>query len=92
MSEDDEKRVLLWKAPPPRQPKSGEPIFEFVRASDGRRMVVELRFNGECEAQLLEDGIELSHSRGLFITRALAIQWAELEREALTRNSSPDGR
>jgi len=86
MSEDDDKRALLWKAPPPppRQRKPGEPIFEFLRASDRRRMVVEVRFNGESygwEAQFLEDGIELSHSRGLFPTRALAVQWATIERD-----------
>ena len=46
--------------------------------------VVEVRCNGESygwEAQCLEDGIELSHSRGLFATRALAVQWAMIERD-----------
>lgn len=67
---------------PPRQPKPGEVLFEFVRASDRAPMSCELRFNGESfgwEAQFLERG-ELLMSRGGFVTRALAVQWAELER------------
>src|SRR3954471_7767683 len=81
----DDDRALLWKAPPPppRQPKPGEPLFEFIRASDYRRIVVELRFNGESygwEAQLLEDGVDLFCAHGRFPTRALAVQWAEIER------------
>ena len=72
--EEERKKALLWDAPPPpRQPRPGEPLFEFVRASDRKRIVVELRFNGESygwEAQLLEDGIDLFSSHGLFPTRA----------------------
>jgi hypothetical protein len=84
----DDPRTLLWDAPPPppRQPRPGEPLFEFIRASDHKRIVVELRFNGESygwEAQLLEDGIDLFYSRGVFPTRALAMQWAEQERDAI---------
>lgn len=86
-AEDDDKRALLWNAPPPppRRPKPGELLFEFVRASDRAPMSCELRFNGESygwEAQFFERG-ELSHSHGLFATRALAVQWAEQERLAL---------
>jgi len=81
----DDDRALPWNAPPPppRQPKPGEPLFEFVRATDRRWIVVELRFNGESygwEAQLLEDGIDLFVAHGQFPTRALAVQWAEVER------------
>ena len=40
--------ALLWNPPPPPpQPKSGEPLFDFVRASDRRSIGVELRFNDE---------------------------------------------
>ena len=51
---------------PPRQPKAGELLFEFVRASDRAPMSCELRFHGESygwEAQFLERG-ELLFSRG----------------------------
>jgi hypothetical protein len=38
MSTDDDERALLRSAPPPpRLPNPGEPLFEFIRASDGRR-------------------------------------------------------
>ena len=70
----------------PGQP--GELLFEFVRASDGAPMRVELRFNGESygwEAQFLERG-ELLFSHGAFATKALAIQWAEQERVSMARN------
>jgi hypothetical protein len=67
-----------------------ERLFEFTHASDGRRMVVDVQFRGESygwESRVLEsDGGWLSHSRGRFRTRALAVQWAEQERIALTRS------
>jgi len=50
-------------------------------------MSVSLRFHGESygwEAQILERG-DLLFSRGGFVTRALAVQWAERERDAMTR-------
>jgi len=70
----------------PRRPKPGEVLFEFIRASDRAPMSCELRFHGESygrEAQFFERG-ELFYSRGGFVTRALAVQWAEEERKALT--------
>jgi hypothetical protein len=44
---------------PPRQPKPGEHLFEFVRASDRALISCELRFHGESygwEVQILEGG------------------------------------
>lgn len=84
---DDHQRALLWNAPqpPPRQPKPGELLFEFVRARDRAPMSCELRFHGESngwEAQSLERG-ELFASRGGFVARSLAVQWAELERASM---------
>jgi len=80
---------LLWNAPPPppRQPKPGELLFEFLRASDNAPMSCELRFNGESfgwEVQFFERG-EFLRSRGGFGTRTLAVQWATVERDAMTR-------
>jgi len=79
-ADEERKKALLWDAPPPppRQPRPGEPVFEFVRASDRKRMVVEVRFNGESagwEAQLLEDGVDLFVAHGRFHTRAMAVHW-----------------
>ena len=80
----------LWYQPnapqaPPRQPKPGEHLFDFVRGSDAAPMARELRFHGESygwEAQFLERG-ELLVSRGGFSLRALAVRWAEDERKAM---------
>jgi len=50
--------------------------------SDGAPIRCELRFNGESygwEAQFLDRG-ELWYAHGLFVTKALAIQWAEQEK------------
>jgi hypothetical protein len=82
---------LLWNhvPPPDRQRRPGELLLEFRRASDSTPMSCELRFNGESygwEAQFFERG-ELIYSRGRFVTRALAVQWAELERRALGRDN-----
>jgi hypothetical protein len=76
--------ALLWTARPSaaRQPRPGELLFEFVRASDRASMACELRFNGDTygwEAQFLGRGVLFS-SHGLFVTRALAVQWAEQQR------------
>jgi len=72
---------------PLRAPRPGEPLFDFIRASDRAPMSCELRFHGESygwEAQFLERR-ELFYSRGGFVTRALAVQWAEEERKAIER-------
>jgi len=71
---------------PPRQPTPGEPLFEFLRASDRRRVTCELRFHDEShgwEGAFLESGTDRFHRRGAFVTRALAAQWAAVERKAL---------
>jgi len=51
-------------------------------------MVVDVQFHGESygwEARILEaEGGWLSHAHGRCQTRALAGQWAEVEREELT--------
>lgn len=62
-----------------------EPLFEFVRASDGARISCVLRNHGKwgVEAQFLERG-ELFFSRR-FDTRALAVQWAQLERQDMEK-------
>lgn len=55
-------------------------------------MTCDLRFHGESygwEAQFLEGG-QLFYSRGGFMTRALAVQWANEERKAMERQ--PDSR
>ena len=69
---------------PKRQPQPGELLCEFVRGSDGAPMSIELRAHGEnlFEVQLLERG-EFYRSRSGFATRALAVNWAELERESM---------
>jgi hypothetical protein len=87
--EDDSKPFYVPNAPaaPPRRSKPGELLFEFVRASDRTPISCELRFNGESygwEAQFLERG-ELWYAHGAFVTRALAVQWAEEERKAMER-------
>jgi hypothetical protein len=76
-----------WNKPAPvRQPKPGELLFEFVRASDRAPMSCELRFYpgtyDSWEVQILERG-ELFAARGAFTTKAAAIAWAEHERKAL---------
>ena len=69
--------------PPPSVRRPGELLFEFIRASDHAPMSCELRFHGASygwEAQILERG-ELLVSHGGFPLRALAVAWAEGERE-----------
>jgi hypothetical protein len=77
--------LFYLNAPPrPRSLRRRELLFEFVRASDRAPMSCELRFNGESygwEAVFYERG-ELLISHGGFVTRALAVQWAEGERAA----------
>ena len=84
---DDPFYAPNHKPPPPRQPKPGELLFEFLRASDRAPMACELRFHGESygwEAQFLERG-ELLYSRGGFAMRAQAVQRAEEERKAIVK-------
>jgi hypothetical protein len=79
------------KPSPARVARPGELLFEFVRASDRAPMSCELRFNGESfgwEAQFFERG-ELVLSHGAFVMRALAVQWAELERKAMESEREP---
>jgi hypothetical protein len=80
-------KAMLWNSlrPPARLPRPAESLFTFVRASDRAPMACELRFHGESygwEAQFLERG-HLLYARGGFVTRALAVQWAVMEREGL---------
>jgi hypothetical protein len=87
MSRDDLFYLPNRPPRPARTPRAGELLFEFLRASDGAPMSCELRCNGDpfgWEAQFFDRG-ELLFSRGGFLTRALAMQWAELERQALER-------
>jgi hypothetical protein len=75
-----------------RRPTPGELLFEFVRVSDQAPMPCELRFHGESygwEAQFLERG-ELLLSRGAFVTRAVAVRWAEEMRHAMESERWPE--
>ena len=59
-------------------------LFEFQRASDKRFVRVERRFHGESygwEVQFIEDDGWHFYGHGAFPTRALAVQWAEVERD-----------
>jgi hypothetical protein len=78
MDDDDWYKPNAPQAPP-RVPRPGEPLCAFVRERDKKRFDCELRFNGEsygCEAQIFEQG-ELFTTHGRFVTRAMAVQWAE---------------
>ena len=73
------------KPAPPRQPSPGQHVWTVTKA--GRRGDCELRDHGApCgwETQTLENG-ELSTGRR-FETYALAMQWADLERDALEQD------
>ena len=76
--------ALLWNAPrpPKREPVPGERLFALRRERDGARLHCELRSHGEfgVEAQFFKND-EFSQSRR-FDTKAQAVQWAELERDA----------
>ncbi len=73
------------KPPPPRQPQPGEILFEFVRESDHAHFRCELRtYEGwGVEAQFWMNGELLIGRR--FDTRALAVQWATVERPHLEK-------
>ena len=70
---------------PPRMSTPGIPLFSF-RTATHRQVECELRSHGEYgwEAQFFIDGA-FSQSRR-FDTRALAEQWAEVERQAIARD------
>jgi hypothetical protein len=88
MADDNPFYSPTLKPQPARVARPGELLFEFVRASDRAPMSCGLRFHGESygwEAQFFERG-ELWFSRGGFVTRALAVQWAEIERQAISGN------
>ena len=93
MSTDDS---ALWMYTPSlarTKPRPGELLFEFVSAS-GSPMTCELHFRGESygyEAQFHRRG-ELLFSRGAFVTRVSAVQWAEKQREAIETTSQPASR
>jgi hypothetical protein len=77
---------------PPRQPKPGELLFEFVRASDRASIRCELHFHGDhfgaaWEARFIDHG-QFWFSRSAFQTKALAVQWAELERQAIEKDGA----
>jgi hypothetical protein len=89
MADDDPFYSPSHRPTPARQPRPAERLCEFVRASDGTPMAVDLRFHGDSygwEALILERG-ELFASRGAFVTRDLAIQWAEIERQVIERST-----
>jgi hypothetical protein len=74
------------KPPPPRQPQPGEILFEFVRESDHEHFRCELRTHGGewgVEAQFFVRG-DLFIARR-FDTRALAVQWATIERKHIEK-------
>lgn len=84
------------KPRPPRQPKRGERVF--ILRKDGWLLECELKDQGQwgVEVQLFNRGSFLGGRR--FDTKALALQWAELERVALIQDgwaaiepSSPSG-
>jgi hypothetical protein len=73
--------------PPLATPRSGERLFEFLRASDQVPMSCELRFHGESygwEVQFFERG-DFLYGHGAFVLRGLAVQSAEDERSAMER-------
>jgi hypothetical protein len=83
------------KPPPPRQPRTGELLFEFLRGHDGFRC--ELRDHGETcgvEAVFFQNDElligrrfdpRLDSSRP---SRELAIQWAGEERKAIEKDGA----
>jgi hypothetical protein len=73
-----------WKPPPPRVPKRGDLLFEFVRA-DHVPFRCEIRDDGAWgfEAQFYRSGELLIGRR--FATCDLAMQWAEDQRKAIEK-------
>ena len=87
---DDSFYAPNYKPPPLRTQRTpGELLFEFVRASDRTPMSCELKFHGESygwEALFFERG-ELIYGHGAFVTRALAVHWAEEVRKVIERGN-----
>jgi glutaredoxin-related protein len=71
------------KPTPAREPRHGEVLFEFIRNLDQAHFRCELRSHDGwgIEAQFWMNGELLIGRR--FDTRALAVQWAMAERQAL---------
>jgi hypothetical protein len=67
----------------PRQPKPGELLFEFVRASDHAQFRIELRDDGAygSDVQVFRNGEMLFTQR--FGLRTSAIEWATEQRHFL---------
>jgi|SRR5712692_3828650 len=79
----DDPFYLPNRTIPPQQSRPGERLWSLRK--DGDEIDCQLRYHGEwgVEAQFFRRG-EFWNGRR-FDTRALAVQWAELEREALRR-------
>jgi hypothetical protein len=76
------------KPPPARVPQPGQILFEFVRESDHAHFRCELRYHGDVwgvEPQFCMNGELLIGRR--FDTRALAVQWATIEREHIEKGN-----
>jgi hypothetical protein len=73
------------RKPTSQQTQPGELLFEFVRESDHAHFRCELRAHGEwgVEAQFWMNGELLIARR--FDSRALAVQWAVVERQAIEK-------
>jgi hypothetical protein len=74
-----------YKLPPPRTP-GPELLFEFWRESDHAHFRCELRTHGGergVDLQFWMNGELLIGRR--FVTRALAVQWATIEREHIAK-------
>jgi len=73
--------------PPPRVPRPGELLFEFIRACDRAPITCELRFHGESYGWEVDfvNGGDPFYAHGAFTTRAAAVRWAEEERADMER-------
>ncbi len=85
---DDPFYALGRKPMPPLESHPGQVLFEFVRESDLAHFRCEPRTHGErgVEAQFWTNGELLVGRR--FDTRALAVQWAVVERERLEKGDT----
>jgi hypothetical protein len=90
MSDDDPFYTPNRPPAPPRQPKPGEPLFEFLHGQD--RILCELRDDGEVggvEAQFLRNEVLevgrrfFPHMSATRTPREMAIAWAEEWRKAI---------